>query len=111
MTKSRTQDTVTAWARSPGRLIQNSSPTENLWTTRMRRPWRDRSRTETGQRLPRWPKWASDRNRARGRPSHALVAIGLSAALKRAGMPALQDALMTEAAGLTRQLGGEPFRA
>lgn len=45
--------------------------------------------------------------RVRGRPSHALVAIGLSAALKRAGQPELEQALVAEAAALTVQLGGE----
>ena len=44
--------------------------------------------------------------KARGKPSHALVAIGLSAALKRAGQPELERALVAEATALTSQLGG-----
>ncbi len=45
--------------------------------------------------------------KARGTPSHALVAIGLSSALRRGGMDAVQQALREEARGLTGQLGGE----
>lgn len=45
--------------------------------------------------------------RVRGRPSHALVAIGLSAALKRAGLPELQQELKSAARQLTVKLGGE----
>lgn len=44
--------------------------------------------------------------RARGKPSHAIVAIGLSAALKRAGQPELQQALLAASQSLTDQLGG-----
>ena len=44
--------------------------------------------------------------KARGRPSHALVTIGLGSALKRAGLAELQSALCTAAATMTRQLGG-----
>ena len=42
-----------------------------------------------------------------GRPSHALVAIGIGSALKRSGLPELQDALLAAARNLTLQLGGE----
>ena len=45
--------------------------------------------------------------KARGRPSHALVAIGLGSALKRAGLPQLQQAMVSSARTLTAQLGGE----
>jgi len=41
-----------------------------------------------------------------GRPSHALIAIGLSAALARSGMSDLESALVIAARGLTAQLGG-----
>jgi len=44
--------------------------------------------------------------KARGKPSHALVAIGLSAALKRAGLPELQQALVSTARAVSGQLGG-----
>lgn len=43
---------------------------------------------------------------AAGSPSHALVAIGLTAALERAGLPELQAALVGDARRLTRQMGG-----
>lgn len=44
--------------------------------------------------------------KTRGRPSHALVAIGLGAALRRAGQAELEAALLAEARGLTQQMGG-----
>lgn len=43
---------------------------------------------------------------APGAPSHALVTIGLTAALQRAGLPELQQALVQSARGLTQQMGG-----
>ena len=45
--------------------------------------------------------------KARCAPSHALVAIGLTSALRRSGLESLQQALCEEARGLTEQLGGE----
>jgi DNA-binding IclR family transcriptional regulator len=39
--------------------------------------------------------------------SHALVAVGIGKALRRATLPALQDALMSAARTLTNQLCGE----
>jgi DNA-binding IclR family transcriptional regulator len=43
----------------------------------------------------------------RGRPSHALVAIGIGAALKRNGLVELEAALVASARAVTDQLGGE----
>jgi len=45
--------------------------------------------------------------RTRAKLSHALVAIGIGSALKRAGLPALQDALRSAAQTLSNQLSGE----
>lgn len=45
--------------------------------------------------------------RARAKLSHALVAIGIGSALKRTGLPALQDALLSSAQTLSNQLSGE----
>jgi DNA-binding IclR family transcriptional regulator len=45
--------------------------------------------------------------RARAQLSHALVAIGIGSALKRAGLPALQDALLSAGQTLSNQLCGE----
>ncbi|MFT4046186.1 MAG: IclR family transcriptional regulator [Solimonas sp.] len=45
--------------------------------------------------------------RTRAKLSHALVAIGIGGALKRAGLPALQDALVSAARQLSNQLSGE----
>jgi DNA-binding IclR family transcriptional regulator len=45
--------------------------------------------------------------RTRAKLSHALVAIGIGSALKRAGLPALQDTLRSSAQVLSNQLSGE----
>jgi DNA-binding IclR family transcriptional regulator len=45
--------------------------------------------------------------KARGRPSHALVAIGIGGALKRNGLPALQAEMKAAARTLSSQLTGE----
>jgi DNA-binding IclR family transcriptional regulator len=44
------------------------------------------------------------------RPSHALIAVGVSGAMKRAGMPKIEQELLTAAQKLTTQLGGESPR-
>lgn len=46
--------------------------------------------------------------KARGRPSHALVAIGIGGALRRVGTDQLGEALLGSARALSVQLGGEP---
>ena len=45
--------------------------------------------------------------RTRAKLSHALVAIGIGSALKRGGLPALQNALLSAAQALSIQLCGE----
>jgi DNA-binding IclR family transcriptional regulator len=45
--------------------------------------------------------------KTRARLSHALVATGISSAVKRAGLAALQDALLSAAHVLSDQLCGE----
>ena len=42
-----------------------------------------------------------------GRPVHALVAIGIGAALQREGLGALQQALVEAADALSEQLSGD----
>jgi DNA-binding IclR family transcriptional regulator len=49
--------------------------------------------------------------KAPGRPVHALVAIGLGAAIQRSGLQPLQDALLAAAQSLTNQLCGEAGHA
>jgi DNA-binding IclR family transcriptional regulator len=53
------------------------------------------------------PVWKGPVSGRAGRPSHALVAIGIGAALKRNGLEELQQALVAAARTLTIQLGGE----
>lgn len=45
--------------------------------------------------------------KTRGKLSHALVAIGIGGALRRTGLPALQDSLLSAARALSNQLCGE----
>jgi DNA-binding IclR family transcriptional regulator len=45
--------------------------------------------------------------KARGKPSHALVGIGIGSALKRTGLVAFADALCASARNLSERLGGE----
>lgn len=45
--------------------------------------------------------------RSRGKLTHALVAIGIGSALRRGGLPALQEAMLSAAQTLTNQLSGE----
>lgn len=45
--------------------------------------------------------------KARGRPSHALVAIGIGSALKRNGLSELANALVSGSRALSNQLSGE----
>lgn len=47
------------------------------------------------------PVWKS-----RGRPSHALVAIGIGSTLRRGALPALEETLLAAARSLSEQLGG-----
>jgi DNA-binding IclR family transcriptional regulator len=44
--------------------------------------------------------------KARGKPSHALVAIGIGSAIKRNGIEPLAEALCGGARAITAQLGG-----
>ena len=53
------------------------------------------------------PVWKGPGRGKGGRPSHALVAIGIGAALKRAGLAELEAALVAAARTVTEQLGGE----
>jgi DNA-binding IclR family transcriptional regulator len=45
--------------------------------------------------------------KTRGKLSHALVAIGIGGALKRRGLPELQEALLASARNLSNQLSGD----
>jgi len=92
-----------------------------------------RFRTLRWEEPPTWPEWTAqvEQTRAqgfavdagnyisgvtvvaapvwktRGSPGHALVAIGIGSALKGAGLPKLQNALLSAAKTITHQLGGE----
>ncbi len=51
------------------------------------------------------PVWKAP-GQNRGKPSHALVAIGIGSALKRSGLAELQEALLASARNLSDQLSG-----
>jgi len=53
------------------------------------------------------PVWQGAGHSKAGRPSHALVAIGIGTALRRNGLDELSAALVAAARTLTQQLGGE----
>ena len=61
----------------------------------------DRGNYISGVTVLAAPVW-----KGRGRPSHALVAIGIGSAFKRGGMEELQQALLAASRALTGQLGG-----
>jgi DNA-binding IclR family transcriptional regulator len=61
----------------------------------------DESQYISGVTVVAAPVW-----KRRGNPSHALVAIGISSALKRDGTGALGQALLSGAAGLSGDLSG-----
>ena len=59
----------------------------------------------SGVTLVAAPVW-----KTRAKPSHALVAISIGSARKRAALPALQDALLSAAQTLSNQLCGDDLR-
>jgi DNA-binding IclR family transcriptional regulator len=95
------------------RLRWEEPPTFNEWLeqieqTRVQGFGIDEGNYISGVTVLAAPVWKAPRGgKSAQRPSHALVAIGIGSALKRSGLPALQDALLAEATGLTRQLGGD----
>jgi DNA-binding IclR family transcriptional regulator len=52
------------------------------------------------------PVWKAPSVNKKGKPSHALVAIGIGGGVKRGGVEALADALVSGARTVTTQLGG-----
>lgn len=52
------------------------------------------------------PVWKARDAQGKGRPSHALVALGIGSAIKRSGQDALAQALLSGARMVTAQLGG-----
>jgi DNA-binding IclR family transcriptional regulator len=65
----------------------------------------DESNYISGVTVVAAPVW-----KTRAKLSHAVVAIGIGSALKRAGLPALQEALLATAKNLSNQLCGEVER-
>lgn len=88
------------------RLRWDEPPTYDEWQrqveeTRAQGFGVDRGNYISGVTVLAAPVW-----KARGRPSHALVAIGIGSALRRGGMEELQQALLAASRALTGQLGG-----
>ena len=88
------------------RLIWDNPPSFEQWLeqvaeTRVQGFGIDDGNYISGVTVLAAPVW-----KARGRPSHALVTLGIGSALKRSGLAELQTALCAAAATITRQLGG-----
>jgi DNA-binding IclR family transcriptional regulator len=87
-------------------LRWDEPPTFDEWRAQVRRTRAqgfavDEGNYMSGLTVVGAPVWT------RGKLSHALVAVGLSSALKRNGLPKLQKALVSTARILTNQLRGE----
>ncbi|MEO6091944.1 MAG: IclR family transcriptional regulator [Novosphingobium sp.] len=87
------------------RLRWDDPPTFPAWLAQIAETRRsgfalDAGHYLTGVTVVSAPVW-----KARGRPSHALVAIGIGATLRGERLPPLEEALVGAAASLSRQLG------
>lgn len=81
-------------------------PTFGEWLSQVRETRRQGFGIDEGNYISGVTVLAAPVWKAQGRPSHALVAIGLGAALRRGGLKELSKALVSAARGLTQQLGG-----
>jgi DNA-binding IclR family transcriptional regulator len=89
------------------RLIWDNPPSFDEWLeqvaeTRMQGFGMDDGNYIAGVTVLAAPVW-----KARGRPSHALVTIGIGSAVKRSGLAELQVTLRAAAGTITQQLGGD----
>jgi DNA-binding IclR family transcriptional regulator len=89
------------------KLRWDAPPTWDQWreqiqTTRAQGFAVDEGNYISGVTVVAAPVW-----KTRAKLSHALVAIGIGSALRRAGLPALEEAILTAARTLSNQLSGE----
>ncbi len=85
-------------------------PTLDEWKAQVRRTRLQGFTVDAGNYISGVTVIAAPVWRTRAKLSHALVAVGIGNALKRAGLPALQDAMLSAARTLSNQLCGEVSR-
>ena len=85
-------------------LRWDEPPTFDEWKAQVRQTRVQGFAVDAGNYISGVTVVAAPVRRTPGKLSHALVAIGISSALKRSGLPALQDALVSAARTLSNQL-------
>jgi DNA-binding IclR family transcriptional regulator len=88
-------------------LRWDEAPTLNEWRAQVQQTRLQGFAVDPGNYISGVTVVAAPVWRTHGKPSYALVAIGVGRALKRSGLPALQEALLSSARTLSSQLGGE----
>jgi DNA-binding IclR family transcriptional regulator len=91
-------------------LRWDEPPTLDEWKAQVRRTRLQGFTMDAGNYISGVTEIAAPVFRTRAKLSHALVAVGIGNALKRAGLPALQDAIVSAARTLSNQLCGEVSR-
>jgi DNA-binding IclR family transcriptional regulator len=89
------------------KLVWDSPPAFDVWLQQVAETRKQGFGTDDGNYITGVTVLAAPVWKARGRPSHALVTIGLGSALKNSSLTELQSALRDAAATITRQLGSE----
>lgn len=82
-------------------------PTFDEWQAQVRRTHTQGFAVDAGNYISGVTVVAAPVWKTREKLSHALVAIGIGSALRRGGLPALQDAILSAARTLSNQLCGE----
>jgi DNA-binding IclR family transcriptional regulator len=88
-------------------LRWDEPPTLEQWKAQVRETRSRGFAVDTGNYISGVTVVAAPVWRSRAKLSHAIVAIGIGSALKRSGLPALQDTLLAAAQTLSNQLCGE----
>jgi DNA-binding IclR family transcriptional regulator len=88
------------------RLRWDDAPTWDMWREQVQATHAQGYAVDDGHYIAGVTVVAAPVWKAVGRPSHALVALGLGGALRRSGTGELGKALVVAARGLTGQLGG-----
>ncbi len=87
-------------------LRWDDPPTFEEWQTQVAQTARQGFGMDDGNYISGVTVLAAPVWKARGKPSHALVAIGIGGGVKRGGVEALAEALVSGARTVTEQLGG-----
>jgi DNA-binding IclR family transcriptional regulator len=89
------------------KLRWDDPPTFEEWKSQVARTRSQGFAVDPGNYMAGVTVIAAPIHRSATRLSHALVAIGIAAGLKKGGLPALQDAMTAAARTLTHQMGGD----